>query len=473
MKKIILYLFICCAFSFQLNAQLAPDFTETDINGNSHNLYEYLDAGKVVILDVSATWCGPCWGLHQKHYLKYLHETYGPEGTGEVVVLFYEGDGDTTSDDLNGTGSSTLGDWVTDTPYPIIDPASVSNDFLNTYAPEGFPTVSVICPADKMIIADIWNESYGGMVNIIKNCNTLGEVKDANLTKYNGNPTSCGEAALAVEVLNAGTEDITELTVVAKDAMGNELGTVTVNETFSTGEVAEVEIGMLDLVNASEEVTFELTSTDDISTNNGKDVTLYLAPETKSTINVYIEADQYVASDPTSWDILDEEGNVVIEGETLTPSTTYENQFELPASGCYSFVMVDGYGDGNFGAVSITDSEGVIIYENAAFGSRGEGPFRAVAIANSTNEIELLSSLQTYPNPVTDRLTVEFALEERTDIQIELVNVLGQVVYVQKMGTLAADNYKEQIEMANLSTGIYQLNMISGNQLVSTKIIKE
>ena len=37
------------------NGSVAPDFTATDVNGNQHRLYDYLDQGYTVILDISAT----------------------------------------------------------------------------------------------------------------------------------------------------------------------------------------------------------------------------------------------------------------------------------------------------------------------------------------------------------------------------------------------------------------------------------
>ncbi|MBK9763778.1 MAG: hypothetical protein IPO87_10540 [Flavobacteriales bacterium] len=74
--------------------RICPDFTGTDINGQSHNLYSLLDQGYTVVVDVSATWCGPCWTYHQTHTLENLYTTYGP-GTAEdkVIVMMIEGDG--------------------------------------------------------------------------------------------------------------------------------------------------------------------------------------------------------------------------------------------------------------------------------------------------------------------------------------------------------------------------------------------
>ena len=155
MKKLLLLVLFFVAGLQMAQAQIpdgsiAPDFTGIDINGESHNLYALLNAGKHVYIDVSATWCGPCWNYHNSHAFRDLWETHGPPGTDEAFVMYIEGDGATNTACLYGPSGcvgGTQGDWVTGTPYPIIDDSGIAGLYQIAY----YPTIFYICPYDKKV----------------------------------------------------------------------------------------------------------------------------------------------------------------------------------------------------------------------------------------------------------------------------------------------------------------------------------
>src|SRR5215217_9700592 len=102
MKKMFLYFFTAVmAGALGSNAQplavgtTVEDIQLTDIKGNDISLYGYLDQGYTVLVDISATWCGPCWNFEKTSVGQTLYEKYGPEGTvspGKIIFLFIEGD---------------------------------------------------------------------------------------------------------------------------------------------------------------------------------------------------------------------------------------------------------------------------------------------------------------------------------------------------------------------------------------------
>lgn len=135
------------------NGSIAPDWTLTDINGNTYNLYDELNDGKSVVLDISATWCPPCWSYHNTGIMSDLYEDYGPNGTDEIRIFKVEGDDDTNLNCLygsSGCNNSTMGDWVTGTQYPIFSPEpAAANTFISQYQLGFWPTIYGISPLDK------------------------------------------------------------------------------------------------------------------------------------------------------------------------------------------------------------------------------------------------------------------------------------------------------------------------------------
>jgi thiol-disulfide isomerase/thioredoxin len=158
MKKIFLSSLLVAA-GYLANAQstiqvgaTCPDFTLTDSKGNAHNLYNYCNQGKYVLVDFFAYWCGPCQQTAPK--IEQLYLKYGCN-SGDIIVLGNESDPGGTLANLNSFDAAA-GLSTTNT-YPAGFGTAGTNAANGTlYGVTAYPTIVLIGPDKKMINNDIW-----------------------------------------------------------------------------------------------------------------------------------------------------------------------------------------------------------------------------------------------------------------------------------------------------------------------------
>ena len=326
------------------NGSIAPDFTATDINGVEHNLYSYLDSGYQVILEFSATWCGPCWSYHTSGVFEELNATYGPDGTNEIRIIKLESDDTTTASDLYGTGTATQGDWVTGTTYNIIDDAAnIFDDYQNTY----YPTIYTVCPS--RVLTESGQASVADHVAIFQanSCQAATLANDAALGFYTGDNLVCGDlpATLSVEVQNMGLDNLTACTITAYDN-GTEIASTEWTGNLETYAFADVIVGQASF-SEPPILSFEITSADDNGTNNSAVGEVSVAAESTTSVQIQIVTDNWPQE--TGWEIADDNG-AVIESVAVGSLTSADTEFtwnvDLPTFGCYTFTVFDAYGDG-------------------------------------------------------------------------------------------------------------------------------
>ncbi|NVO02657.1 MAG: Omp28-related outer membrane protein [Bacteroidetes bacterium] len=85
---------------------------------------------------------------------------------------------------------------------------------------------------------------------------------------------------------------------------------------------------------------------------------------------------------------------------------------------------------------------------------------------NSTSE----NNVSVYPNPFTDNTTISVNLIKNETVSYNVINMIGEIVYSEKLGNLNPGTHETKFDASNLTNGMYFVNLQIGNSVITKKV---
>ncbi|MCC7467087.1 MAG: T9SS type A sorting domain-containing protein, partial [Saprospiraceae bacterium] len=468
----------------------------------THHLYELLDAGKIVLIEISATWCAPCWVYHNSQALQDLYAEHGPQGTDRLRVFWIEGDPSTNTNCIYGPAGcngGSAGDYTQGVAYPILDNADIANTYQIAY----YPTLYIICPnkrlyeVDPLSAEDLWEKA--------STCPVAHGANNAGIFEYATGALLheiCGTQEVNPHFLltNVGTTPLTQATIELK------WNNSTVQTLEWTGDLptygeAPVTFQPLSITNTGSlpasisQINYGVGDED--LENNDRIDNFSKAKNFNSTqVLLKIRTDQY--GEETYWELRDDEGAVLEFGGnqlvgpngggafplgtpigpgTYPSLTIIRDTLELPANGCYSIHFSDAYGDGmccDFGAgyfrMYNLDDPNVPILSGGEFDNYARRAFGA-GVISATSETIWEHNLEIFPNPASSQVHIDIVTPSVPVTGIRIFNAFGQLITVLPNQT--GGNTSWQVEVGSWPAGVYFVQTSVGGQVVSRSFVVE
>lgn len=479
----------------------APDWKAADLSGKNWRLYDLLEQKKIVLLAVGATWSEACWAYHQSNALQAFYALHGPDGDNRARVFYVEGDPKTNVACLFGSSNcnnKTWGDFTKDVSYPMFDNAAMADSLKTKF----YPSVYVICPNKKyyeikpLNSKELWENALECPVAEGKN--------NAGIFHYNAG-TQIRELC-DTELVNPSFTLINLGSNALKSAVINLQWKNNVVQTLEwTGNLPVYGEQKISLKGAPLDGPGNLKTTlsgindsgDDDPTNNSKTDNFFAAQNFKTkTVVLLLKTDNYGVE--TYWEIRDQQGKVVekggneklgpkgggISGEIIAGPGTYADNalirdtIQFPAAGCYTFHLVDGFGDGlccDFGGgyykmFDINNLTTPVLsggefgaYENRAFG---------IQVSSGTEDILPGFDFQIFPNPANTAFNATLKLPQSAVLSFSVFNAYGALVQARAESRISAGEHTETFQTADWPPGIYLLKVSSGSKsLISKRVV--
>ncbi|MBK6362416.1 MAG: T9SS type A sorting domain-containing protein [Saprospiraceae bacterium] len=460
---------------------LPGNIRTTDIKGDSVDVFKWLAEGKTVVLDIFATWCGPCWSFHNSGYLKQLHEQYGPQGTDELRIVAIESDGTTAESELY---NSALGNWTTGVKYPIVN----NHTFSSLLKISFFPTLYIIRPNKRVFEVG----SYRGNNEVWQKA--MFPKKPIDLLTISGmtSRTFCNNASFDQKptLLNLGSEDITSLKAdFIRNGQVQQVSNAAAIPVFSEIKLPLPNISQFSVTTLFEAIVKEINGNPLPENEQLKFTSTYLRPVVETdAYRILFTTDFYPGE--ITWELKDNKGKSILKntynpgpgqfgsgGEDAHKTFTHDILLEDTDISCLTLSISDTGQDGltSFNpnvnpvpGVEIQKIDGTVIKpkmdSDYTFTSTRNILTKFILSSNATEVVADKFSI--FPNPTSGILNISNSFEDFTDYTIHVTDMMGK----QITPTYQNVNF---VDITNFNAGIYFINIFTDKGNAAFKFMKQ
>jgi len=310
---------------------------------------------------------------------------------------------------------------------------------------------------------------------------------NASIVAYSGlTEPFCGEITFAPSIIvqNLGANEITSIDIEIRNT-----DNAIANETW-TGNIPSVDtigIQLADItLDGDADLSFHI-----IAVNGVEDAyaagNVYAGIEfpsaTLGLAELTMELNTDCWPDETTWAVFDDIGDMVVSGGPYPgeAGVSIVETFSL-TNGCYEFAYFDVYGDGLNGSqwqtcnvngnITLFDEEGTVLFEyDGSFGTNEERDIFNYSMFVGVEESIFKEGFTLSPNPTSGNLTLDFSIETTANVSASIHDMLGAEVMTMNLGKLASGTHLQNIDMSNLTGGVYIVRLNADGGSVAKKVV--
>ncbi len=142
--------------------------------------------------------------------------------------------------------------------------------------------------------------------------------------------------------------------------------------------------------------------------------------------------------------------------------------------GTFNFSFASNFDDFDYSSVYFDETEtNAYVINRQAHTRMNFDPQLAIIAGLDQNESNGLSIGNVYPNPTNGQTSVNFKLNNTSNVTVNVVDITGKAVYTSNEGAKNAGSHNLTFDASTFTSGVYYVTITTDNTQVTKKLIKK